>query len=100
MLPSTVRVLRGGQVTLPAAVRQKLRLAQGDYLEAEVVVNGVLLRPVSDIERERALEWMFAAKARVLPTAVQARKSPEEQERAIYEEVRAMRREYAQSRLR
>jgi AbrB family looped-hinge helix DNA binding protein len=93
-----VRVLRRGQITLPAAVRQKLKLAQGDYLQAEVVDNGVLLRPVSDVERRQALKRMFAAKARVRPTPEQARKSPEQQEREIFEEVRAMRREYAQGR--
>jgi len=49
-----VRLLRGGQVTLPAEVRQKLKLTQGDYLEAEVVENGVLLKPVSDVEQESA----------------------------------------------
>jgi AbrB family looped-hinge helix DNA binding protein len=95
-----VRVLRGGQVTLPAEVRQKLKLAAGDYLEAEVVERGVLLKPVSVVERDQALEQMFAAKARVRPTPEQARKSPEEQEREIFEEVKAMRREYAQRRAR
>jgi AbrB family looped-hinge helix DNA binding protein len=93
-----VRVLRGGQVTLPADVRQKLKLAQGDYLEAEVLENGVLLRPVSGIERQRALEQTFAAKARVRPTPEQARKSPKKQEQEIFDEVKAMRREYAERR--
>lgn len=93
-----VRVLRGGQITLPAEVRQRLKLAKGDYLEAEVVENGVLLRPVSVVERELALEQMLAAKAGVRPTPEQARKSPEEQEREIFEEVKAMRREYAERR--
>jgi AbrB family looped-hinge helix DNA binding protein len=95
-----VRLLRGGQVTLPAEVRQKLKLAQGDYLEAEVVDNGVLLKWVRDIEREPALEQMIAVKARVRPAPEQAKKSPEEQEREIFEEVKAMRREYAQDRSR
>lgn len=95
-----VRVLRGGQVTLPAAVRKKLNLARGDYLEAKVVENGVLLKPVSEVEREKALERMFAAKARVRPTPEQAKKAPEEQEREIFEEMKAMRREYAQGRAR
>jgi hypothetical protein len=85
-----VRLLRGRQVTLPAAVRQ---IARGDYLEAEVLENGVLLKPVSDIERERALEQMFAAKARVRPTPEQAKKSSEEPEQEIFDEVKAMRRE-------
>jgi AbrB family looped-hinge helix DNA binding protein len=93
-----VRLLRDGKVTLPAAVRQKLKLAEGDYLEAELVDNGVVLRPVSAVERERALEQMFAAKARVRPTPEQAKKGPEDQEREIFEEVKAMRRAYAQGR--
>lgn len=90
-----VRVRRGGQVTLPAAVREKLKLAEGDYLEAEVIANGVLLKPIADAAREEALGKMFAAKARVRPTPEQAKKSPEQQEREIFEEVKAMRREYA-----
>jgi AbrB family looped-hinge helix DNA binding protein len=93
-----VRLLRDGKITLPAAVRQKLKLAEGDYLEAELVDNGVVLKPVSTVEREQALEQMFAAKARVRPTPEQAKKSPEGQEREIFEEVKAMRRTYAQSR--
>ena len=93
-----VRLLRGGKVTLPAAVRHKLELAQGDWLEAEVVESGVLLKPVSDSGRQQALEQMLAAKARVRPTPEQAKKSPEDQEREIFEEVKAMRREYAQGR--
>jgi AbrB family looped-hinge helix DNA binding protein len=93
-----VRLLRGGQVTLPAEVRRKLKLVRGDYLEAEVVGNGVLLRPASDTERQQALEQMFTAKARVRPTPEQAKKSPETQEREIFEDVRVMRRENAQGR--
>jgi AbrB family looped-hinge helix DNA binding protein len=93
-----VRLLRDGQVTLPLDVRQKLKLKQGDYLEAELVEGGVLLKPVADVERQQALEQMFAAKARVRPTPEQAGKTPEEQEREIFEEVKAMRREYAQGR--
>ncbi len=91
-----IRLLRDGQVTLPAEVRRELKLVQGDYLEAELVEAGVLLKPVGGAKRERALERMLAAKARVRPTPEQARKSPEEQEREAFEEVKAMRREYAQ----
>jgi hypothetical protein len=65
-----------------------------------VVDNGVLLKPVSDIERQKGLKQMFAARARVRPTPEQAGKSPDEQEREIFEEVKAMRREYAPSRAR
>jgi AbrB family looped-hinge helix DNA binding protein len=95
-----VRLLRGGKVTLPAAVRHNLELAEGDWLEAEVVESGVLLKPVLDGGRQQALEQMLAAKARVRPTPEQAKKSPEDQEREIFEEVKAMRREHAQGRAR
>jgi AbrB family looped-hinge helix DNA binding protein len=93
-----VRVLRGGQVTLPAKVRQKLNLAQGDYLQAEVVDNGVLLRPVSDVEREKAWDELMQIvdepKWREPPTL-----SPEEEEEWIAEEVKAARmEEHAKSR--
>ena len=54
-----VRLLRDGQVTLPAEVRRKLRLAAGDYLEAELVESGVLLKLVTADDRERALERML-----------------------------------------
>jgi len=54
-----VRVLRGGQVTLPAALRRKLKLAEGDYLEAEVIESGLLLKRVSDVERERAWDELM-----------------------------------------
>lgn len=87
-----VRLLRGGQVTLPADVRQKLKLAQGDYLEAEVVENGVLLKPVSVVEREKAwddlMEIINEPKWREPPTM-----SPEEEEEWITAEVKAARME-------
>ena len=87
-----VRLLRGGQVTLPADVRQKLKLAQGDYLEAEVVENGVLLKPVSVVEREKAwddlVEIINEPKWREPPTM-----SPEEEEEWITAEVKAARME-------
>ena len=61
-----------------------------------MVEQGLLLKPVAAAERERALEQMLAAKARVRPAPEQARKSPDEQEREVFDEVVAMRREYAQ----
>lgn len=95
---TVVRVLPGGRVALPREMQEELRLKEGDELEAEVVDGGVLLKPVSGLEREQALDQMFAAKARVRPTLEQARKSPEEQERELFDEVKAMRRDYAQGR--
>jgi AbrB family looped-hinge helix DNA binding protein len=52
---SLVRVLRGGQVTLPAETRKALKLSEGDYLEAEVREGALVLKPVAD--RERGAAW-------------------------------------------
>jgi AbrB family looped-hinge helix DNA binding protein len=86
-----VRLLRGGQVTLPAELRQKLKLAQGDYLEAEMVENGVLLKPVSVVERERAWQRVLEAPKSVRYIGPQPRPSPEEEEQMIFEAVEAFR---------
>jgi AbrB family looped-hinge helix DNA binding protein len=86
-----VRVLRGGQVTLPADVRQKLRLAQGDYLEAEVVENGVLLRPVAGAERDEAWQRVLDAPKGVRYIGPQPRPSPEKEEEWLAEEIKAAR---------
>ena len=89
-----VRLLRGGQVTLPAELRQKLKLAQGDYLEAEMVENGVLLKPVSVVERERTWQRVLEAPKSVRYIGPQPRPSPEEEEQMIFEAVEASRHEH------
>ncbi len=47
-----IRIMRGGQITLPAEVRKALRLGEGDYLEAEVVDNRLWLKPVVIVPRD------------------------------------------------
>ena len=86
-----VRVLRGGQVTLPAEVRQKLKLAKGDYLEAEVVERGVLLKPVSVVEREQAWARLREAQQSVRYIGPEPRPDPDDEEQMIFEEVEAFR---------
>ena len=49
-----MRVRAAAQLTLPAEVRKALNVKEGDYLEAEIVKGGVLLKPVAVVERQRA----------------------------------------------
>ena len=49
-----MRVRRLAQLTLPAEVRRALNVQEGDYLEAQIVKDGVLLKPVAVVKRERA----------------------------------------------
>jgi len=52
----TIKVLRNGQLTLPAKFREILELKQGDFLNAELKDNKIILRPVTIIERKRIKE--------------------------------------------
>jgi len=52
----TIKVLRNGQLTLPAKFREILELKQGDLLNAELKDNKIILRPVTIIERKRIKE--------------------------------------------
>lgn len=49
-----VRLRERAQITLPREVRAALEVKQGDYLEAEIVEGGVLLRPAALVRRDAA----------------------------------------------
>jgi AbrB family looped-hinge helix DNA binding protein len=89
-----VRLLRGGQVTLPAELRQKLQVKEGDYLEAEVVENGMLLKPVAFVSRERAWKAIREAQQSVRYIGPEPRPNPEDEEEQIYEIVREFREDH------
>jgi AbrB family looped-hinge helix DNA binding protein len=82
-----LKVLRAGQITLPADLRRRLRLGEGDYVEAEVVENGLLLKPVAMIERERAWDDLMAIIDEDKWIGPEPRPSPEEDEEAIFQAV-------------
>jgi AbrB family looped-hinge helix DNA binding protein len=46
MAKTLLKVKRWAQITLPAGIRKDLNLSEGDYLEAERVEGGLLLKPV------------------------------------------------------
>lgn len=48
------RVLRNGQITLPAQIRKALHLEQGDLLEVEIRDDMITLRPAVILSREEA----------------------------------------------
>src|SRR5689334_24685506 len=59
-----VRMLRGGQVTLPAEARKALKLKKGDYLDLELTERGVLLKPVAVVDRAQAWDGLGAILSR------------------------------------
>jgi AbrB family looped-hinge helix DNA binding protein len=46
-----VRVKQNFQITLPAEVRKHLNIAQGDFLEATIRDNEIVLTPKSLVDR-------------------------------------------------
>jgi AbrB family looped-hinge helix DNA binding protein len=90
-----VKVKRWAQITLPADVRRAYDLAEGDYLEVEAVENGILLKPVSVVERKRAWRELHAAAAEVRDVAPKQGQSPEDEEEAIAAAVKEFRKAHA-----
>jgi AbrB family looped-hinge helix DNA binding protein len=87
-----MRVRRLAQLTLPAEVRRALNVQEGDYLEAEVVAGGVLLKPVAVVQRKRALQRIEEITSRVCDHNPDTGKSNEEEEEEIAQSIKEFRR--------
>ncbi len=59
LLP-VIKVLRSGQVTLPAALRQSARISEGDLLMPEVKNGVITLRPAVTLSPETAVKRLRA----------------------------------------
>ena len=77
----TAKVTSKGQVTIPAAIREVLRLEQGSTIMFKITENGVLLSPCEVIERPaytiqewKKIEKMVAEKGKVYKTSRSAKK--------------------------
>lgn len=66
MMP-LLKIIRHGQVTLPAAFRQELAIKEGDYLEAELKDDCIVLRPQVLMDRNTAIQSLH----RVMDTVQQ-----------------------------
>jgi len=89
------KLTRNGQVTLPAEARRKLRLGEGDYLEAEVVGTSIVLTPKALVDREAAWQQVFDAMNSVEYVGPEPEPSEDETMEMIVDEIHAMRRESA-----
>jgi len=86
-----MRLRNAAQLTLPADVRKALNVKEGDFLEARVVSGGVLLKPVTVVERDGAWRGIVKATGKVRRNA---KRSDLADERAIAREVKASRRRH------
>ncbi len=70
-LMALVKVRRAAQITLPREIRDAAHLQEGDYLEAQLTDEGILLRPVRIGSRDPSPEQ----EAEILAVVDQERKT-------------------------
>lgn len=54
---NAIPILRNGQITLPAKLRQLLNLEAGDYLEPQIKNKTIILKPKKLIDLDQAWFW-------------------------------------------
>lgn len=95
-----VRMLRGGQVTLPADARRALRLREGDYLDLAIDDGVVMLKPVTVVDRVEADRKLGAILGRVEYAGPQPEPDEDAVMGMVVEEIHAARTGRAQGRSR
>jgi AbrB family looped-hinge helix DNA binding protein len=55
-MANIVKVTRRGQTTIPAEIRQKLEIKEGDELLVEVTEKGVLFKPIPKLEEMAGID--------------------------------------------
>ena len=88
-----LKILRSSQITLPAELRRQVGLSEGDYLEAQAVKEGILLKPVSVVDRQKAGQALVSLLSRVHAKQPARKLSPSAQEEWIAQEVKAFRKD-------
>jgi len=56
-MSTLARVQRHFQITIPATVRKKLCLKEGDVVDFEVRGEGILIKPQTTIDRDQTWFW-------------------------------------------
>jgi AbrB family looped-hinge helix DNA binding protein len=90
-----VRLKRAAQITLPAELRKRFHLEEGDYLEAEAVADGILLKPIAVIDRQHARQTLREVLDRVHAKLPPSDQDPLAQEAEIAQIIQDLRREDA-----
>ena len=86
-----VRMLRGGQVTLPAEARKALRLQEGDYLDLTVEGSTLTLKPVQVVDRAETDRQLDQILSRVRYVGSEPEATEDEVMETVVESIRAVR---------
>src|SRR5437667_4808196 len=91
VIMALVRMLRGGQVTLPAEARKALKLSEGDYLDLEVQGGTLTLKPVTVVDRAEADRQLAKILSRVTYVGPEPEPAEDEVMDMVVDEIRAVR---------
>jgi len=91
---SLLKLRKFAQVTLPADLRKKFNLVEGDFLEAEAVEKGILLKPVTVVEREKVWNQVFKSMENVKDRKPKPKQSAKKQEEEIAKMVKGFRKQH------
>jgi len=81
------------QVTIPAQLRKRIDLHEGDLMEASVVEGGILLRPKEVVDRAAAAERIATNFAATEPSPGDAGRSEDEIMGDVIDDIAEARRE-------
>ena len=84
-----VKVLRGGQITMPKELREVLEIKEGDILEVQMEKNKVVLKPKVLVDRDHAWKRLDKIIAKVAKR--HGKTSEKEVENDVLEAIRAVR---------
>ena len=90
-----IKILRNGQLTLPAKFREILELKQGDLLNAGLEEDKIILKPVTTVERKRVKEKTRERFFKLIDKTWDKNKDtdPKEVERIVNEAIEEVRKE-------
>ena len=81
------------QVTIPAKLRERVDLHEGDVMEASVVEGGILFSPKEVVDRNAVADKIEEIFARIKPSPEDAGRSEEEIMQDIIEDIAEARKE-------
>lgn len=86
-----VRIRRFAQITVPESFREHFSVREGDYVEAEMLPTGLLLKPVTVMGRDRAWENVFSSMKTIKPAPRLRKEKPRAQEEFIVATIKTKR---------
>ena len=84
-----VKVLRGGQITMPKELREVLEIKEGDILEVQMEKNKVVLKPKVLLDKNQAWKRLDKIMAKVAKR--HGKISEKDVENDVLEAIRAVR---------